>query len=91
MGYAHPDVLLRELDSHQIAEWMAYSQLEPFGDQEAFWRSGMVASTIANANKGKNTKAFAPEDFMPKLKKPKQSIEEIKEVMMGFVNRRKRK
>lgn len=90
MGYAHPDVLLQELDSHQIAEWMAYSQIEPFGEQEAFWRSGMMASTIANVNRGKNTKGFKPEDFMPKIKQ-KQSAEEIKEVMMTLVDRGKKK
>ena len=90
MGYAHPDVLLQELDSYQIAEWMAYAQLEPFGEQEAFWRSGMTASTIANVNRGKNTKAFKPEDFMPKIKQ-KQSTEEIKEVMMTLVDKGKKK
>jgi len=53
---------------------MAYSQLEPFGEERADLRSGIVSSTIANANRDpkKKRKAFRPQDFMP-------SFEEVKE------------
>ena len=89
MGYPHPDILLRQLSSNQIAEWMAYSQLEPFGEKEAFWRAGMIASVIANAHKSKKTRPFKPEDFMPKFrtKVERQSTDEIKEVMMSLVGK----
>lgn len=49
----------------QFAEWMAYSALEPWGEERDDLRMGIVASTIANANRGKNTKAYSPQDFMP--------------------------
>jgi len=44
---------------------MAFYQLEPFGDMRADLRSGVIASTFANANRAKHARAFSPEDFMP--------------------------
>ena len=48
---------------------MAFAEIEPFGDEEhqSYWRSGMIASTIANANRDskKQRQPFKPEDFMP--------------------------
>lgn len=49
----------------QFAEWMAYSALEPWGEERDDLRMGIVASVIANSNRGKNQKAFKPQDFMP--------------------------
>lgn len=49
----------------QFAEWMAFSTLEPWGQDRDDLRMGIVASTIANANRGKNTKAYSPRDFIP--------------------------
>ena len=53
---------------------MAFAQLEPFGEQAAFWRAGMLASVIANVYRAKGKKAFKPEHFMPK--EPKESEDE---------------
>lgn len=54
----------------EFAEWMAYYGLEPFGDERADLRSGIVAATIANVNRDpkKTRSAFEPGDFMPKFK-----------------------
>ena len=49
----------------QFAEWMSYATLEPFGEERADLRMGIIASTIANANRGKNQKPYGPKDFMP--------------------------
>lgn len=59
--------LLARTDSRELAEWMAYAQLEPFGEEREDLRAGIVASTIANANRDpkKRKKPFAPEDFIP--------------------------
>ncbi len=43
---------------------MAFYELEPFGDARADLRAGIIASTLANVNRGKETKAFTPQDFM---------------------------
>lgn len=59
------DRMLSEITSRQFAEWMAYSQLEPWGEERDDLRMGIVASTIANSNRGKGQKPYKPQDFMP--------------------------
>ncbi len=44
---------------------MAFYQLEPFGEFRADLRSGVMASTFANANRAKHARPFSPQDFMP--------------------------
>jgi len=46
---------------------MAYAQLEPFGPDADSWRTGVIASTIANANRDRKKRPapFTPQDFMP--------------------------
>ncbi|TXH06678.1 MAG: DUF4035 domain-containing protein [Rhodocyclaceae bacterium] len=62
--------LLARIGSDELTEWMAFYQLEPFGDFRADFRSGIVASTFANANRSKEAKPFTPGDFMPFVEKP---------------------
>jgi hypothetical protein len=57
--------LLSRIGSDELTEWMAYYQIDPFGDYRADVRSGVVAATFANANRAPNAKVFTPEDFMP--------------------------
>lgn len=59
--------MLAEMTSVQFAEWMAYSKLEPWGEERDDLRMGIIASTIANVNRGKGQKAFKPDDFMPQF------------------------
>lgn len=32
LGYPHPDILLAQLTSRQVAEWVAFATLEPVGN-----------------------------------------------------------
>ena len=57
--------MLSEITSAQFAEWMAYSRLEPWGEDRDDLRMGIVASVIANSNRGKGKKPYKPQDFMP--------------------------
>ena len=59
--------LLERLSSRELAEWMAFAQLEPFGEERADLRSAIVASTMANAWRGKRQGPFTPKDFMPRF------------------------
>lgn len=45
---------------------MAYSRIEPFGSEADFYRSGIIASTLANCYRDKKKKPnpFEPQDFM---------------------------
>lgn len=57
--------MLGEISSRQFSEWMAYARLEPFGEERADLRAGIVASVIANVNRGKKQKPYTPQHFMP--------------------------
>lgn len=62
--------LLARFGADELTEWLAFYQIEPFGDYRADVRSGVVAATFANANRGKDAKPFTPEDFMPFVERP---------------------
>ena len=70
---------MRELSSLQIAEWLAYHALEPFGWYAEWLRTGVVSAVIANAHSAKG-KTYKPDAFMPKEPRlasaPVQSVEE---------------
>lgn len=63
LGYRHPNQLLEELTSPEYADWLAFAQLEPIGDERADIRSAM--STVALVNiQGPKQKARL-EQFLP--------------------------
>ena len=57
------------MSSSEFTEWLAYYETHPFGDIRDDFRTGIVASTIANVNRSQST-AFTPADFMPLAPKP---------------------
>lgn len=69
--------MLTRMSSRELSEWMAYANLEPFGEERADLRAGIVASVIANANRDpkRQPKAFQPSDFMPDFLKGLQDDE----------------
>ena len=76
--------LLERCDSREIAEWMAYDSVEPFGEDRADLRAGIIASQIVNVHLSKGQRATVPADFMPDFDpkpKPAQSQREMAAVM----------
>ena len=73
-----PSEVLSKHTSKEMTEWAAFLQLEPHGEDRADLRAGIVASTIANANRKKGTRAFKPSDFMPKFEQQEQTLEQQK-------------
>lgn len=55
-----------ELPALEVAEWAAYHRISPIGAYRSDIQAGIVASTVANVNRGKGTKAFKATDFMIK-------------------------
>ncbi|MBA9002007.1 hypothetical protein HNR21_000889 [Actinomadura cellulosilytica] len=57
---------------------MAYEQVAgPLGPDRADLQAGIVAATVANANRGKGGRRAVPRDFIPKWdRKPQQSWQE---------------
>jgi len=86
LGFPHPDHMLAVLTSKQITEWIEYHAIEPWGEPAAWYRSGILASLIANIHRAKNAPPFTPADFMPKnperTKPKKQSPEEMKTALL---------
>ena len=65
--------LENRISSRELAEWMAYYSIEPFGEQREDYRAGLVAATVANcAGAGKKNKALQPADFIPIYTQPKK-------------------
>lgn len=75
---------LEHISSHEIAEWIAFYSIEPFGSVRGDLQAGIVASTVANVNRdpAKRSEPFSPLDFMPKWdevtepEKPRQTWEQ---------------
>lgn len=63
------DELLRGMSSAEMAEWMAYAMIEPFGEARADLRMGIIASLLANIYRDpkKRRQAYKPEDFIPQF------------------------
>jgi len=79
--------LLSRMDSRELAEWVAYYSIEPFGNFRSDLNCGIVASTIANCNRSKTSKVFKPMDFMPIGKHNEPNVmdgDDIKAVMMSM-------
>lgn len=70
-----------------------YYALEPFGEYQEYWRTGLICSMIANIMRGKNQRAYVPEDFMPQsfVMKRKQSTSELKELFQAHFDKGDRK
>ena len=61
-----PGELEAELTSAEFAEFMADHRMGPWGETRGDIQAAVVASTIANVNRGPKTAAFELSDFIPK-------------------------
>lgn len=79
--------LLTRIDSRELSEWMAYYEVEPWGAEPADYRTGIVASTVANTARDPKQKKdpFLPKDFIPRYGLPPeaepQTVEEQSKIM----------
>lgn len=84
LGLLHPDKLLRELSSKQIAEWAAYSELEPFGERNRDWYFGRIIEVLAKMFGGKDFQKCSAQDFMGNSRLDfERSIRKSKKRMSG--------
>jgi hypothetical protein len=70
-------------------DWMMLEQIEPFGEAGHYLRAGIIASVIANVNRGKDQPAFSPFDFMPMTFRPPVKIQtgaEHKTALMAIMH-----
>lgn len=61
--------MLMGMTSVQITEWLAFAQVEPFGEWRADLRMATLAALIANVNRNDKARPepYRPDDFMPNL------------------------
>lgn len=55
------------MSGYEYGLWQAAYAAEPWGDWRTDFAGGIVASTIANVNRTRNSPAYAPADFMPRF------------------------
>lgn len=69
----------------EFYRWLAFSSLEPFGDDRADWRSAMEQAQQANMNRKKGKSAYKVKDFLLRFRRGKreQTMEEMEAAMMA--------
>ena len=76
--------MLSRISSRELAEWLAYSGLAPFGDERADLRAGIIAATTANAFRKSDTPPYKPQDFVPRFEPPKEDWRLVLEKVKGL-------
>lgn len=76
---------MADMPSHIYADWMRYYKVEPFGEERADLRMGIMTANLMAAlsslsaqfaGKGRG-KSFKPRDFMPFSKAARQRFEPL--------------
>lgn len=76
-----PRDLLERVTVDDIREMMAFERLEPFGALADEFRLGVIAATVANVNRGPDSDALYPQDFMPALRRAMEPAQEQRREM----------
>ncbi|MEO6147177.1 MAG: DUF4035 domain-containing protein [Sulfuriferula sp.] len=58
------------MSAAELSELRHFHDLEPLGGARGDVQAGIIASIIANVNRGKNTDPFTVLDFMPFAERP---------------------
>ena len=71
------ELMLAEMSWPQMVAWQRYAAVEPFGEDRADLRMGILASILANVNRDpkKRARAYTPRDFMPQFGPARHSAE----------------
>jgi hypothetical protein len=64
------------MTAEEFGEWQALYLIEPWGEYSLYLASGIVASTVANANRKPDTPPYRTIDFMPKFRQQEENVEE---------------
>ena len=69
----------------EFIRWLAFSSLEPFGDERADWHNAMLLAQQANMNRKKGKQAYKPQKFLLKFRReePGQSMRQMEMAMMA--------
>jgi hypothetical protein len=70
LGYPHPDRMLAEMTSSELADWRAYHELEPFGPEIESLRAALICTVVANSLRSPKSAARKVVDFLIGYKPP---------------------
>lgn len=86
--------MLASIPGQLFTEWMAYAEMEPFGEERADMRMAIETAALGNIlyqlHTGKHDAPLKVEDFMPKFEKPEpiskeDAIMTLETMMMALV------
>lgn len=75
------------MSAREFAEWIAYSRLDPFGNERGDFRNAMLCQLVDSKMPGKGKKLNV-DDFMPKFEKAlkNQTQEEIGDTILAWAH-----
>ena len=83
------------MSSREFSEWMAYYEMEPFGEERADLRQALTTTAIVNVAQAqtKHPKWMKPEDYMPFSKAAPTRDgpappDELKDKLLAFAGKR---
>lgn len=76
--------LLSRFSSAELAEWMAYDRIEPFGQRQSDYMMASNMAITANIHSRKGAKPYSASDFLPKIKKPMSEQELVENIKLAF-------
>lgn len=67
------------MSSMEFTRWIAYSRVEPWGEERADYRAALICKTMADINTPKGKQPMKLEDFLLKFdrERPTQTTEEM--------------
>ena len=77
------------MSSREFAEWAAYYELEPWGDEYDALERATIAAMVANTARDakKRPQAYQPQDFMARFKERKDTGAATLLQKVSFINR----
>ncbi len=81
---AHPNYL--PLSSWEFSQWIAYYTKEPFGEDLADLRHGLLCSLIYNRWRGNNETAKDPQAFMLTARNDQPTVDKMRRVLKEAIH-----
>lgn len=78
--------MLATITERELAEQMAFYQIEPWGPERADFQSAQICALLANIHRKKNASTVKPLDFMPFVKEdqPRKTAQEMYHFLHGI-------
>lgn len=80
--------MLNSMSSKELADWQAYYTLEPWGDERADLRMGVLCALIANMFRKKGSRPHKAEEFVLKFWKetasPEMMLQKVRQINAMF-------